>query len=161
MINVFVTIGTTSFDKLMYDVDMRIAPSHSVRFQIADGKYHPRNGLYKQYFENIDEEIYAADIIICHAGAGSVFPLLESNKRLLVVPNLFRRDTHQIELADYLERNNFSEVAWDTEKITKHFHSVTHTAYAKYEKDDFNMASKLTEMIMSSCAAEKSNSAIY
>jgi len=155
MTNVFVTIGTTPFDGLMYDIDMRIAPFHSVKFQIADGKYRPKNGIYKSYFDELEEEQGAADLIICHAGAGTVFPLLEANKRLLVVPNLFRRDHHQVELADYLERNHFSEVVWDTRKIAEHFHLAMHSLYTKYQKDDFNMAHQLSKMITSSCTVKE------
>lgn len=155
MINVFATIGTTSFDELMYNIDMRIAPFHSVKFQIADGKYCPKNGIYKSFFSNIDRELDTADLIICHAGAGTVFPLLEANKRLLVVPNLFRRDHHQAELAEYLERNHFSEVAWDTKKIAEHFYLAMRTLYKKYQKDDFTMAHHLSEMIISACTVKE------
>jgi beta-1,4-N-acetylglucosaminyltransferase len=157
MTKIFVTIGTTPFDALMRDVDTYIAPSHAVKYQISEGNYRPKNGTYKAYYENLEEEIESADLIICHAGAGTVFPLLEANKRLLVVPNLLRRDHHQVELAGYLERNHFSEVAWDTKKIAEHISLAMHSFYTKYHKDDFNMAHNLSEMIKASCTSKEGN----
>lgn len=51
------------------------------------------------------------DLIITHAGAGTVFFLLKCNLPFIAVPNIERRDTHQLELYYWLKDNNFSQTA--------------------------------------------------
>lgn len=48
------------------------------------------------------------DLIITHAGAGTVFFLLSCNLPFIAVPNLERRDPHQLELYNWLKRNKFA-----------------------------------------------------
>jgi beta-1,4-N-acetylglucosaminyltransferase len=51
------------------------------------------------------------DLIITHAGAGTVFFLLTFNLPLIAVPNLERRDPHQLELYNWLKKNKYSRTA--------------------------------------------------
>ena len=51
------------------------------------------------------------DLIITHAGAGTVFFLLACNLPFIAVPNLERQDPHQLELYNWLEKNKYSQTA--------------------------------------------------
>lgn len=51
------------------------------------------------------------DLIITHAGAGTVFFLLACNLPFIAVPNLERRDQHQLELFNWLKKNKYSQTA--------------------------------------------------
>ena len=51
------------------------------------------------------------DLIITHAGAGTVFFLLACNLPFIAVPNLERRDLHQLELYNWLKKNKYSQTA--------------------------------------------------
>ncbi|MDB9965150.1 hypothetical protein OAD55_01070 [Planktomarina temperata] len=51
------------------------------------------------------------DLIITHAGAGTVFFLLACNLPFIAVPNLERRDPHQLELYNWLRKNKYSQTA--------------------------------------------------
>lgn len=63
----------------------------------------PRYGFdYIEYFQlssSIEEYIRAADLIISHAGAGSILEALEARKSLIVVVNHLLMNDHQLELA--------------------------------------------------------------
>lgn len=81
--------------------------------QIAKSKYVPQNCNFFRFSSNINEYYNSADIIISHAGAGTIYNLLENNKKLIVVPNLDRSDKHQLEITKYLSGNNFAYCAYD------------------------------------------------
>eukprot|EP00850_Spirogloea_muscicola_P018370 SM000167S02983 [mRNA] locus=s167:208575:209167:- [translate_table: standard] len=51
---------------------------------------------------SLHELMVAADLVISHAGSGSIFEALRAGKRLLVVVNEALMDNHQRELADEL-----------------------------------------------------------
>lgn len=52
-----------------------------------------------------------ADLIISHAGAGSILGALRQKKRLIVVVNRQLMNNHQSELAETMEEHRYLEVA--------------------------------------------------
>lgn len=107
---IFVTVGTTAFDPLVRVVD---AGPHANRatLQIADGEYVPLQSEWCRFTSDIGSAFLAADVIVCHAGAGTVFSLLEAGVVPIVVANLVRRDKHQTELSDWLARRRYAVVS--------------------------------------------------
>lgn len=116
---VFVTVGTTKFDKLIekasseevLDILHSLGYS-SVQFQVGTGKIietkHPKVSLkYKEYFENFGVEISKSDLVISHAGAGTCLEVLHSHKPLIVVINEDLMDNHQAELAMQLSKEEY------------------------------------------------------
>ncbi|XP_076239191.1 alg13 UDP-N-acetylglucosaminyltransferase subunit isoform X2 [Calliopsis andreniformis] len=71
----------------------------------------PRYGITAiEYFnlkENILEYVQNADLIISHAGAGSILDALENGKNLIVVTNQSLMDNHQLELAEQLYTDKY------------------------------------------------------
>ncbi|EEZ98644.1 UDP-N-acetylglucosamine transferase subunit ALG13 homolog [Tribolium castaneum] len=116
---VFVTVGTTKFDKLIEEVskDEVLEVLHSlgytfVQFQVGTGdsneRKHPKIHIkYDRYFENFAQEIESSDLIISHAGAGTCLEVLKQHKPLIVVINEDLMDNHQIELAQQLAKDGY------------------------------------------------------
>jgi beta-1,4-N-acetylglucosaminyltransferase len=61
-----------------------------------------------RYKKSIRDDILNADLIISHAGAGSVMESLEANKKLIVVINEKLMDNHQLELAEKMYEEGYS-----------------------------------------------------
>ncbi|XP_076296894.1 alg13 UDP-N-acetylglucosaminyltransferase subunit [Lasioglossum baleicum] len=114
---VFVTVGTTTFDELIEIVlsaDILEALSlkgyNELILQIGKSTLEPdctpRNGFVRiEYFNlnpSILEYVKDADLIISHAGAGSILDALENGKNLIVVANNSLMHDHQLELAEQL-----------------------------------------------------------
>lgn len=61
--------------------------------------------------EEFDKCMEQADIVICHAGAGTIFTALKNKKKVLAVPRLKKYgehvDNHQIEICKELEKEEY------------------------------------------------------
>jgi beta-1,4-N-acetylglucosaminyltransferase len=140
MINVFITVGTTEFDDLIEVID-KISlnlPDFNMVAQISSSAvYSPRNITFFDFSDDFESYVDSADIIICHAGAGSVYSMLEKAKRLIVVPNLSRVDKHQLELANFVQKNNFSIVCNTLKELEGAILMINNTTFDVYTKDAF------------------------
>lgn len=105
---IFITVGTTPFNELIKNVDNITSEfkDYSFIFQIAKGEYLPKNGKFFDFISDIEDYYNNADIIITHAGAGSIYRLLELKKTIIVVPNMVRVDKHQSDIATYMFKHN-------------------------------------------------------
>eukprot|EP00743_Colponemidia_sp_Colp-15_P009943 GILK01010906.1.p1 GENE.GILK01010906.1~~GILK01010906.1.p1 ORF type:complete len:168 (+),score=23.45 GILK01010906.1:44-547(+) len=118
--NIFVTVGTTLFDALIQAIDsedfLKTAKKKGFRKIVAQtgrGVYSVRHGIQAdnsplasletfKYADTLDNYVAEADLIISHAGAGSVLDALRARKKLIVVINDALMDNHQLELAESL-----------------------------------------------------------
>ncbi|KAJ7382227.1 Glycosyltransferase 28 C-terminal domain [Desmophyllum pertusum] len=114
--SVFVTVGTTSFDRLIETVSSKAFVElfeklgyHSIVLQIGRGVYEPEivnrkqfSMKYYRYKDSIAADIQRASLVISHAGAGSVLETLQAGRPLIVVINELLMDNHQLELASQL-----------------------------------------------------------
>ncbi|BDM62832.1 hypothetical protein NFHSH190041_02840 [Shewanella sp. NFH-SH190041] len=136
---IFVTVGTTSFDKLIEIIDEFAKKNQHFEFvfQIADGIFKPQNGEYFKFTEDINSYYNQFNFIITHAGAGSIYKLLELNKNILVVPNLYRVDKHQSDISNFVEKNNHALVCWKLKDIDKLVNKMRTFSPRKYKKISF------------------------
>lgn len=117
--HVFVTVGTTKFEKLIQKVlnkdilnQLHSLGYTSIQLQTGNGKYkevtHKYIDIkYNKYFENFEEEIEKADLVISHAGAGTCLQVLKKQTPLIVVINDDLMDNHQSELAGQLQKSGY------------------------------------------------------
>lgn len=61
----------------------------------------------KPYISDIDNVLASSDLIISHAGSGSILSGLRMGKDMIVVPNSKLMDNHQVELAEVLQREGY------------------------------------------------------
>lgn len=148
---IFVTVGTTSFDSMVKALDSYFAenPEYEVIYQISDGKYIPKSGHYFKRVDNINDYYSDAHVIITHAGAGTIYKLLEMSKKIIAIPNFERIDKHQVDISSYMEANNYLLVCWDISKISLIFDEVKNFSPEPYKKDMFHAYDDLSKHIMS------------
>jgi beta-1,4-N-acetylglucosaminyltransferase len=139
-----VTVGTTPFDQLFEAVDQQFSPTeHSITCQISEGHYVPKGHSFFRVVDNYSELVKAADIVITHGGSATVFELLEADKSIVVVPNLIRIDKHQLELADFIEANQYACVCRDLSVLSKCLSSCQSNQYKPYQKEVFFMGREI------------------
>jgi len=147
--NAFLTVGTTPFDSLVRVVDS--GPfAKNVTLQIADGLYTPTVSSWFRFKPTLDADIENADIVICHAGAGSVFRLIQSGIVPLVVPNLERRDKHQLEITRWLDRKNYALVAQELSEVNDVLENYTilRKSCVPFNEKRFFYSDHLNELII-------------
>ncbi len=104
---IFVTLGTheQGMDRLLIELDRLIENKLiecDVIAQIGYSDYKPKNYKYKELisYDEMDDLVKNADIVITHGGPGSIFHAIQYNKTPIVVPRnpLFNEhvDDHQV-----------------------------------------------------------------
>lgn len=137
--NIFVTVGHTHYNLLFKAVNEQLSPEkHHVVNQISDGDYLPDKHKYFKFTQDITAQIAQADLVITHAGAGSVFHLLEIGKPIVVVPNFERVDEHQKDLANFIEKNNYASVCNDLAQLAHCVLEATSKTFNPYESAPFD-----------------------
>ncbi|KAF8352284.1 glycosyltransferase 28 [Amanita rubescens] len=107
--SVLVTVGSTGFDLLVQAVISdafldAIRRKGFVRLTVQCGNSRTSIDIELwRYKPSIQAEMRKSDIIISHAGSGTILEALRLHKPLIVVPNPTLLDDHQQEVAQALE----------------------------------------------------------
>ncbi|KAJ8598001.1 glycosyl transferase [Rhizopogon salebrosus TDB-379] len=125
---VFVTVGSTRFDALVeaviseavlstlrdlgYDRLILQRGNSIIKSEESDPEsyYIQQQGVEIEiwkYKPSIQAEFEQADLIISHAGSGTILDVLRLGKPLIVVPNPTLLDNHQEELASALQAQGY------------------------------------------------------
>jgi beta-1,4-N-acetylglucosaminyltransferase len=128
---VFVTVGTTKFEPLINLIltedivkSLKSYGFQRIVMQTGNGTHLDESirGLsdspvtfYREgieiraycYTRSLRDDLLAADLVISHAGAGSILESLEAGKRLIVVVNEALMGNHQFELAGKMHSLNY------------------------------------------------------
>ncbi|HEY8607984.1 MAG TPA: glycosyltransferase [Noviherbaspirillum sp.] len=124
---IFLTVGTQlPFDRLVAAVDEWAATGGVPVFaQTAAGKYRPRHCEHADYVPPslADDLFRKADLIVSHAGMGSILTALKYRKRILILPRKAalgeHRNEHQLATARWLGRKPGVFVAHETDDVTR------------------------------------------
>jgi len=58
-----------------------------------------------KYYSSIESFVEDADVVVTHAGTGTVLELAGLNKTFVVVPNPLLKNSHQMEFSKFLKEN--------------------------------------------------------
>jgi beta-1,4-N-acetylglucosaminyltransferase len=102
---ILVTVGTQYFDELIDEID-RLAERgllpQPILAQVGLSKRKPRNVKYVTFDKNLLETAKKADLIITHAGTGSLCEFIALGKPFIAVVNDTKADNHQLEFLEQL-----------------------------------------------------------
>lgn len=127
---IIVTLGTQdkSFDRLLRAIDKNIE-NGNIKDKVvvqAGFTYQTYKSKYMEMFDYIDNKtmsdlVAKSDIVISHAGAGSILTALENNKKIIVVPRQSKygehNNDHQLEIAERFERDGHVLYLRDLKKL--------------------------------------------
>ena len=148
---VLVITGTTGFDSLIKEIDecRELEKNFEFVLQTGDGKYLPKFKKFIDFDKTLSKKLNDYDFFITHAGAGTIFMLLEQGKRVLVVPNTDRADKHQLELAQYVSSSQLCAVCLNVKEVVSFINEIDmKTAQLMpYEKKEFNATREILRYI--------------
>lgn len=168
ILKVFIATGTGkeyNFLRLLKMIDELcdegILNGENVLFQCVDD-YNPRN--YKKFTLISDKEfkeiISDSDVIISHAGTGSVTSTLKLHKKMILFPRMSHYgehgDDHQLDLCDLFESKGFVMVAKNKNELRKCIMNVDSFIPKTFESNN----KKINEIIFDYLSNEKSNSSL-
>jgi UDP-N-acetylglucosamine transferase subunit ALG13 len=123
---IFLTVGSQEpFDRLVRAIDEWAAlhPSHKVRAQIGASALQPLHMSAHKVLSPSEfrDHVANADLVIAHAGMGSVLTAGELCKPLVVMPRRSEfgetRNDHQLSTARWLVDRSRIEVAWQADDL--------------------------------------------
>lgn len=123
---IFVTVGTQlPFDRLVESVDRWAArrPGVHVLAQIGLGGRRPAHLQWREQLGPVEYEVMlrAAELVVAHAGMGTVLRAMDLGKRLVVLPRRAglgeHRNDHQLATARQLALRGVATVAADEREL--------------------------------------------
>jgi len=147
-----VTVGTTKYDSLISYIDSKSSFCDlSIEFQIANGKYLPQKHPYFTFLDSAEiiKKYQENDIIVTHAGAGTIYKLLELQRKFIVVPNLDRIDKHQTDIADFLLKNKYALVVYNMAQLEMFVDIIQSYNFRRFNKKPFFKSDEIINYLFS------------
>ena len=147
---VFVVTGTQApFDRLLSIIDTWASKQvkYTVIAQMANSEINFKNMTCFDYLEPdvFNEYFNNADVIIGHAGIGTIITALENEKKLVVFPRLVEynehRNEHQLHTAKGFEKLGLINVAYTEKDLLDYLDNIQ--SIPKKEKIDDKAEQKL------------------
>ena len=141
---IFVTVGThyQGFDRLIEKMDQIAAKiDEKVIMQIGYTNYKPKNAKWFKFLEydEINNLYKEAELIVSHAGAGTLLDSLNSKKPIIIVPRLKKFGEHidnqQIELAEALDNTNKVVAVYDIEDLEDNLLKIENYRFEELENN--------------------------
>lgn len=125
--NIFIVVGTQEpFDRMIKIIDEWACKNdkHLIFAQISNTAYTPKSFSFTKFIspELFDEYFNNADLIISHAGMGTIISALTRGKPIIVMPRLAKnheqRNDHQLATAKSFEKLGYVKAVYsETELI--------------------------------------------
>jgi UDP-N-acetylglucosamine transferase subunit ALG13 len=130
---IFVVTGTQApFDRLLSIIDTWASKQvkYTVIAQMANSEINFKNMTCFDYLEPdvFNEYFNNADVIIGHAGIGTIITALENEKKLVVFPRLVKynehRNDHQLHTAKGFEKLGLINVAYNEKDLFRYLNNI-------------------------------------
>jgi len=152
---IFVTVGEQlPFDRLINIVDSWAKETRQEVFaQIGKSSLKPVNMHFEKFLspKKFKEKFLDADIIIAHAGMGTIIASLELGKPILVMPRQAilgeHRNDHQFATAKRFLELNYIEVGFDDEELRESLQNIDSIVKGMTQKKDNGPSPLLIETI--------------
>lgn len=120
----------------------KILENEEIIAQIGHTKFQSNKIKCFEFIENekLQQYIKDAELIICHAGVGTIFECLHQNKKVIAVPRLqeFKEhvDNHQLEICEALEKEGYILVCKKDDDFDEILKKSKNYEFKKYQKDE-------------------------
>ena len=106
---------------------------------------------FSVYQEEYEKYVENADVIISHAGTGSVIPPLKKGKKVIVFPRMEcygeHLDDHQLELADIFTQNGYTLCATNKEELFNCLSNINGFVPKHFKSNSLNMNKLIIDFI--------------
>ncbi len=130
---IFIIVGTQGpFDRLVKTVDEWASKNgrNDVFGQIGNTDYAPPHIKYEAFISpsEFNTTFEQADLIVSHAGMGTIISALEKQKPIIVMPRLTRlkehRNDHQVVTAKSFLKLGYVQAAFDEKELVNKLDSI-------------------------------------
>lgn len=151
---IFVTVGTheQQFNRLIKEID-RLKKENLIKdnvfIQTGYSDYIPKYCKYKKFlsYDEMQEFINNADIVITHGGPASFMKSLSNKKRTIIVPRLKKFDEHvNNHQLDFLKNINL-KVDYLVEINDLYTFILGNHNYSSYKSNNYNFCLELNNII--------------
>ena len=151
---IFIVTGTQEpFDRLLKIVDRWSSSNKGIKIiaQTAKSTFSSKNMTCFDYLEPdvFNEYFNNADVIIGHAGIGTIIEALQNEKKLVVFPRLVKynehRNDHQLHTAKGFDKLGLINVAYSENELLKYLDDLD--SIPKKEKIDNKAEQKLLDSL--------------
>ena len=148
---IMTNIGTMfPFDRLTKEIDKLGNKNLDVFAQIGDSKYVPKNVKFVNFMDHTGFALNAKkqDVIISHAGIGSIIELMGLNKRIILFPRLKKYgeaiDDHQLEICKAFNKKYGIEYTTNEKELVK---IIKRKKSVKKTKKDLTLVNEIKTLL--------------
>lgn len=153
---IFVTLGTQKFqlNRLLIELDRLVEQkllNDDIYAQIGNSTYYPKYYSYSKLLSRDDYErmINECDLLITHAGVGTILQGLKLKKKIIVFPRLERFnehvDDHQLQIASNFANKNYVLMCKDESDLEKMINGAINFT-SKYQNNE--SSNKIVDFII-------------
>lgn len=152
---IFVTVGEQlPFDRLINTIDVNAKElPHTVFAQIGHTSIAPKHITYKQFIspKEYSQKLLQSDMIIAHAGMGTIISAIEHHKPIIVMPRKCslgeHRNDHQFATVKRFGELGHITVANDENELTSYLLDIENYIRSWKGKERISVSNKLLETI--------------
>jgi beta-1,4-N-acetylglucosaminyltransferase len=109
---------TTGYTHLVVQYGKGVRPDIEAQLQYIDKSTIPDIELY-DFKPSLMDDMKSADLVVCHAGAGTLMEALTLQRKIVTVINTILMDNHQTEVAHALAQYNLVYVVESAAQLSR------------------------------------------